>query len=108
MSSLLGISEPEPNVPGQGDAEAVRVGYRCCTRSKMSSLLGILEPEPGVQGQGDGKALELFINVVYALLKCRLCFGFQSLNWVCETRERLERVIDVVYAVKVPTMLSLF
>ncbi len=42
-----------------------------------------------------GKRLEMLINVVHAVLKCCLCFGFQSLNRVCqdsETREVLERV----------------
>ena len=40
-STNLGISETELGAwTGQGDAEAVGAGYRCCTRIKMSSLLG--------------------------------------------------------------------
>ncbi len=72
---------------------------------------GISEPVPGVcQDKAMGKRLELFIIVIYAVLKCRLCFGFQSLNRVCqdsETREVLEQVIKVVCAVQGPKMLSL-
>ncbi len=56
------------------------------------------------------KCLELLINVVYDVLQCCLCFGFQSLNLVCqdsETREVLVQVIKVVCAVQVPKMSSL-
>jgi hypothetical protein len=63
MNSATGCS-------GQGDAEAVGAGYKCClccARYKMSSLLGISEPELGVPGQGDSKRLERVKDVVCAM-----------------------------------------
>jgi hypothetical protein len=64
---LLGISEPEPGVPGQGDGEAFGAVYKCHLRcTEMSSLLWISEPEPGVPGQREAGA-------VVAGYKSRLC-----------------------------------
>jgi hypothetical protein len=80
----------------------VVAGYKsrlCFESTKMSPLLWYFRAcTGGVPGQGDAEAVRAGYSAVQSL-RCRLCFGFQSLNRVCqdsETREVLERVVNVV------------